>query len=98
MIKVKFKGKWFDLKKSEYTNNNRVALILGKEKGFHFENHYVATVNMLDVDLRKDEVIIKDYSENEGIYNALLEANIIYVSKVTIQTEFVDFLICKLIP
>lgn len=39
----------------------------------------VATINIPDEDINKDEVIIKDYSENEGILSTLISAKIISV-------------------
>jgi len=44
-----------------------------------------ATVHVPGVKLENNEVIIKDYSENEGIYNALLEYNIIKETSKSIQ-------------
>jgi len=35
------------------------------------------TVNVENVELKDNEIIVKDYSENVGIYNALVDQNII---------------------
>ena len=36
-----------------------------------------ATVNLPDIDLPNDTVFVKDYSENEGMLNALVNAQIV---------------------
>ena len=38
----------------------------------------VATASVWIPNLREDEIAIKDYSENEGILDALVEADIVY--------------------
>jgi hypothetical protein len=62
------------VKKSEYQSNNRIALEL--ESKADGEPFAVATVNVF-VPMKKDEVAIKNYSENEGIREALQLAKII---------------------
>jgi len=55
-----------------------------------------ATINDDDVDLRDDEVIIKNYSENKGILEALERAGI--VSRLyTIKIGFTEPVVCKLL-
>jgi len=57
----------------------------------------VATVNIPDEHIEDDEVIIKNWSENEGILDELIKANIIGPSIRTIQTGFVVANVCKLL-
>ncbi len=58
-----------------YSNNGRKAIwLLDKETG---EENFYASVNIPDVELRENEVIIKDYSENEGVLNALISAGVV---------------------
>lgn len=55
-----------------------------------------ATVNIPDYpDLKDDEVIIKDYSENEGMLNALVNAGI--VSKPFARAGFILAPVCRLL-
>jgi hypothetical protein len=57
-----------------------------------------ATVNVEDLEhLGEDEVIIKNYSENEGILDVLVDAEIISKPLYQVQTGFVQCLICKLL-
>lgn len=57
----------------------------------------VATVNIPDVPLESDEVIIKNYSENEGMDTVLINAGIIGPPRRSVQTGFVIVPICKLL-
>lgn len=82
-------------------SNDRLAIELVSaeeniEKGlFLHEPIATSTVNLPHVDLGEDEIIIKDYSENEGMTEALEKAG--YVSPVikTVQTGFVNAKIVK---
>lgn len=44
-----------------------------------------ATVNVPGINLLDDEVVIKDYSENEGVYDALVKQGIIKKTNKSIQ-------------
>jgi hypothetical protein len=60
---------------SKYTENNRVAITLvDSMDGSPIAK---ATVNIGEAPLKDDEVIIKGWSENEGMQDALIEAGII---------------------
>lgn len=56
-----------------------------------------ATINLPDEPLEPDEVIIKDYSENEGMLNALVGAKIISDPIRTCKSGFITGYICKLL-
>lgn len=74
-MNVKFKNYNCEIRFSKYVNNNRTAIgLFDTENG---ENVAIATINMPDEYLKEDEVIIKDYSENEGMLDCLVEAGII---------------------
>lgn len=78
----------------KYSYNNRTAIqLIDTEDGLPFAR---ATINLPDVELEQDEVIIKNYEENEGIYEALVKANIIYPYHKTANNGFIEALICKL--
>jgi hypothetical protein len=63
------------IKIERYSNNNRIALDLNDaETG---EPIARATLNDPETMLLSDEVIIKDYSENEGMLKCLVDAEII---------------------
>lgn len=74
MKKVTFQDTVCVLTFDRYNNNNRTAITLYEEETGEPFMH--ATVN-LPADLNDDEVFIKNYSENEGIAEALTEAGII---------------------
>ena len=60
---------------NRYQNGNGICIDLNEVN----TNEPVArvTINCPDEDLLADEVVIKDYSENEGILKVLIEAEII---------------------
>jgi len=57
----------------EYSNGGTCIRIVDADDGMP-----VATASVWIPNLRDDEVAIKDYSENEGILDALVEAKIIH--------------------
>lgn len=56
-----------------------------------------ATINMPDVELKDDEVIIKDYAENEGMLDALVEAGIVEKHHDWVNSGFISAPVCKLL-
>jgi hypothetical protein len=79
----------------KYTNG-RTAMQLWCENG---EPMAKATVNVPDIDIPDDCVIIKDYSENEGMFKALVEAGVIGAIPVDYVriSPWVEAPICKLL-
>ena len=60
---------------SRYQNNNRISLqLMELETG---EPYMTASVNMPDIYLSDDMICIKNYSENEGILDVLINAHIV---------------------
>lgn len=58
-----------------------------------------ATVNLPEVQLEPDEVLIKSYAENEGMYEAMLTAGHIGPEIRKVSTGYVQVSLCKcLIP
>jgi hypothetical protein len=77
----------------KYSNNNKTAITLyEKETG---EPYTVATVNVPG--LEDNEVAIKDYSENEGVMQALFMAGYISEPLRMQSSGFVSIPICKLL-
>ena len=59
----------------KYHNNQRTSIqLFEQETG---EPYMTASVNMPDIYLSDDMVCIKNYSENEGILDVLINANIL---------------------
>jgi len=75
--------------------NDRIAIQLFDVE----DNSSVATasINLPDIKLEKDEVIIKDYSENKGLLQVLLDAGIVEKTGKSANVGFVTVEICKLI-
>jgi len=57
----------------------------------------VATTNLPDVTIANNEVIIKDYSENEGMIAALRNAGVITNPTRFIHTGFTKVPVCALL-
>lgn len=67
--------------------NGRTAVQINSAMDGH--PYAVATVNMPDVLLADNEVLIKDYSENEGILDFLIRNNIVTPTPNGVQSGFV---------
>jgi hypothetical protein len=74
------------VKLHNYYQNNRLAIQLDTLEG---EPYAVLTVNMPDVLLADNEVLIKDYSENEGMYDFLIKNNIVTPTPNGVQSGHV---------
>jgi hypothetical protein len=66
--------------------NGRTAIRIYDADG---EPYAVATVNMPNVLLADNEVLIKDYSENEGILDFLVKNNIVTPTSCGVESGFV---------
>ena len=58
----------------------------------------IASVNLPDVLLLDNEVLIKDYSENEGVLDFLTTNNIVVPTDKWVTSGFVDIQVCVLNP
>jgi len=76
-------------------NNNRTAILL--EDSIDLSTVVVATINIPEHPLDVDEVIIKDYSENSGILDCLIQNKVISEPVRFIQTGYVTVPVCKLL-
>lgn len=81
-MRVKFK-KWdCEVKLGRY-GNGRLVLALKDDEG----PVAVATVNVPEEPLGPGEVCVKDYSENEGMFSALVEAGILEPEAVRVVPQ-----------
>ena len=72
--------------------NNRVALeLIDANDG---EPVAMASINIPEIALASDEIIIKDYSENEGMLDCLLKAGVVELSGRYVQHGFCQSPIC----
>lgn len=83
---MKFNGYDCSVKLNRYANNRAQLHLYDKEDGCPVA---VATINVPNEDILPGEVIVKNYSENEGMYEALLEAKIISPSHRIIRSGHV---------
>jgi hypothetical protein len=89
---MKHKGKSLRVQYSKYGNGQNAILLNYASNG---QSYAVASV-AIDQPLRPDEVAIKNYSENEGILESLLEAGIVSPPHRFISSGFVQIPICKM--
>lgn len=92
-VKVQFKIWDCDVIIDHYTNGRPAIELADSRTG---EPIARATVNMPQLDLKKDEVCIKDYSENEGMVRALEIAGLIQPPHAIVQTGYVQIPICRI--
>lgn len=88
---VNFMGEALTIVMSRYANGQN-AIQLVDQDGMPFMTASVA----YDVNIAIDCVIIKNYSENEGILEALIEAGIIDKPFMEIPTGFVTLYVAAL--
>jgi hypothetical protein len=75
-LTVTFRGKAYEVAFAEYPNK-RTAIIMQGVDGNPDELYAVATVNLPDQPQAEGEVFIKNYSENEGVLEALEEGGVL---------------------
>jgi hypothetical protein len=85
------------VKKVGTYSNGRIALQIIDESKCYPKEVATVTVNIPQVDLKEDEVLIKDWSENEGVLDDLIKFNIISKPISTVPTGFVVAHKCKLL-
>ena len=94
-MKIKFKNWNCTLVASYYSNEKRKAMML-VENG---EIVAVATVNMPDYPCEKDQVYVKNYSENRGILQTLINNKIVFPNLVNeLGGRFVNIPLMRLTP
>jgi hypothetical protein len=95
MVIVKFAGYECKVSRGKYSSNGRTSLTL---VDIH-DGDIIATASV-NVEsypkLEEGEVIIKDYSENSGMFIALKEAGIIGPIKGIITSGWVELFVCDL--
>lgn len=94
MKTVNFNGTMCAVTLAKYPNSRTAILLVDMSDG---SPYCKATVNVPDADLAPDEVFIKDYSENKGVYDALLNAGVISPSIDRIPVGYCTTMKCKLL-
>ena len=78
----------------KYYGNGRTALQLNDHE--KREVIAIATVNIPNEPQEEDEIFIKDWAENEGMVDALVNAGVIYPPSRRIPTGHVSAAVAKL--
>lgn len=95
MKTIQHKGYTLIVNVQNYSNNKRKAIqLIDSEDGCPY---CMATINLPEVQLLENEVIIKDYSENEGILHSLVKADIIEDTGKTASSGYTYGNVCKLL-
>lgn len=82
----------------KYLNNNRKAIILyDYNSDLPGEIYTKATLNLPYVNLNDDEVVIKNYSENVGLDDALIENNLTEDTGKTVEINYITVPIHKIL-
>ena len=80
-------------------NNGRPAIeLLEMDPEYGYAPYATASVNLPDVLLQPNEVLIKDYAENEGITKFLCKHNIVTPTNNWVRSGYVDIQVCILNP
>jgi hypothetical protein len=94
---VNFRGWQCRVEKRSYGGSDRIALVLYEAVPSPDDNSpvAVATVHVPELALAADEVVIKDYSENEGMLDTLVAAGLVSASLHEVQSGYVTLYICR---
>lgn len=95
MTRVRFRDWDCIVRKREYANGRPALVLVDAEDGSPIA---AATVNLPDVTLGRNQVAIKDWSENEGLLKALTAAGVVKPTGQTVRSGFVEAPICELQP
>ena len=91
--KLRFLGEELNIWKGNYAENNRVALELIAGDG---EPFMIATVNTNE-SIPDGHVTIKNYAENEGLLQVLIDNRIVERPAFKVATGYVQIDVCKLL-
>lgn len=90
---VIFRGWRCRVERRNYGHTGRIALALYDARDG--EPVAIATIHMPDLALALDEVVIKDYSENEGMLDTLTAADIVSQPLREVQSGYVTLYVCR---
>ena len=92
---VEFHGTICTVQRENYTNGQNCLRLVDSEDGFTFCVASVA-IDHEYFDVGENDVIIKNYSENEGILQTLFNAGIIEEPHRAFSYNYVTLYVCKL--
>ena len=91
-----FDGKDVNISIGQYPSGRKAIRLISVEDGLPY---VIATTNLPDLKVKcENEVLVKDYSENEGILDFLISHNIVIFTGKTVVSGWVELHICILNP
>jgi hypothetical protein len=93
-IQVEIRGTVCNVEIVRYYANNRPAIVLVDT--FDGGPYARASVNLPEVEMEADETAIKNWSENEGIMEILIDRGVISEPLRFVESGFVSVPICKI--
>tara|TARA_R110002073_G_C9206384_1_gene558557 strand:+ start:253 stop:567 length:315 start_codon:yes stop_codon:yes gene_type:complete len=97
---VNFNGEDLTIVMGKYANGQNSIQLMDDEGHPYMTASVAYDSGVLDeiynIKLEKDSVIIKNYSENEGILEALIEAEIIDCEVIPFKVNYVTLFVAKL--
>lgn len=91
---VKYKSWKCYLEFGEYPNGRKAIELMNAKDG---DPVLVATVNLPNEFIELDEVIIKTYSENDGVLEVLINAGVVSAPIRFIESGMIRVPVCKVI-
>ncbi|MDD5065006.1 MAG: hypothetical protein PHQ35_09665 [Phycisphaerae bacterium] len=91
-MQVKFKNWLCNTNVAHYSNKRTAIVLTDSEDGSPIAT---ATVNIPEEKIEPDEIIVKDYSENEGMLKALTDVGIVIKVVRMVSTGYVECPVCK---
>ena len=79
--------------------NGRIAITYSivEDEEIGQEPFCTATINLPDEPLEEDEVIIKSYAENEGLYQCMMRDGVISEVIRWVRSGFIEAPVCRLL-
>lgn len=101
MTQVQFRHYSCEVYFSHYIESDAIALILVKPGTDEIIAR--ASINIPEANIKNNEIAIKNYSENEGMLEALIKAGVVADPRITLKLDYhthtIDIPVCKvLIP
>jgi hypothetical protein len=93
-VVIQFKKYKCRIEKMKYSNGRIALKLTDVNDGSPVA---VASVNLVDEDLANNEIAIKNHSENEGMLDVLVKANLVSKPIRYVQSGYVVIPICKLL-
>lgn len=94
MRSITHAGARVNVQLAEYENGRTAIRLLTQDGGAYA----TASVNLIDEPIQEGEVAVKNWSENEGILEALIEGGIVFPPHRQIRSSFVDVSVCRFTP